>query len=131
MTQKLWLLNVSYFKILVTNIGGNELQYFDHTLFENNCRLSQVNLGQGHVTPEISTSLFYNNEKLRVADFSSLNARIPSQLFLTVPKMEWISLRGNDIPVVTTLITKDKKRLEFLDLSNCQIRAILGHDNKN
>lgn len=110
----------------MTNIGGNQLARLDHTLFENNCHLSSVSVGHGYVEPVVSASLFYNSDRLRIADFSSLGARIPSQLFLTTDRVEWISLRGNEIPVLTTLIAKNKRRLEFLDLSNCQIRAVLA-----
>ena len=90
----------------------------------------RLNLAHGLVPPVISASLFYNNPKLKIADFSSLNSRIPSQLFLTTNALEWISLRGNEIPVLTTLIAKHKRRLRFLDISNCEIRAVLGNDNQ-
>ena len=114
----------------MTNLGGNALTFFDHTMFENNCKLTSVNLAHGLVPPVISASLFYNNPKLKIADFSSLNSRIPSQLFLTTNALVWISLRGNEIPVLTTLIAKHKRRLRFLDISNCEIRAVLGNDNQ-
>ena len=74
---------------------------------------------------ELSSSLFYNNGELKRIDFTNGRSAIPSQLFLSTPKVEWLSLDGNFVPVLTPLLLRKKKKLEFLTMAECEIEAVL------
>ena len=74
---------------------------------------------------DISSSLFYNNEELKRVDLTNGKSSIPSQLFIPLPKVEWLSLDGNFIPVLTPLLLRKKKKLEYLTMAECEIEAVL------
>ena len=64
-------------------------------------------------------------KELKRLELRDRNTLIPSQLLTSASKLEWISLDGNYIPVLTPYLLRNKKRLSFLSLSECEIEAVL------
>ena len=96
------------------------------SLLTNQCELENIHLGYSVSNGmDISSSLFYNNEELKRVDFTNGRSSIPSQLFIPLPKVEWLSLDGNFIPVLTPLLMRKKKKLEYLTMAECEIEAVL------
>ena len=98
------------------NIAGNQLVHLEASLLTNQCELENIHLGYSVSNGmDISSSLFYNNEELKRVDLTNGKSSIPSQLFIPLPKVEWLSLDGNFIPVLTPLLLRKKKKLEYLE----------------
>ena len=138
----------SHYIDLDLNLGGNQLQRYDFSLLENNCNLEKVHFGQSFQKTEVTSALFYNNQKLKRVDLTSLKTSIPSQIFNTAKEVEWLSLDDNIIPgkvrlccivyaelknlfifnlstVLTPVFVSKKPALKFLSLSQCEIEAVL------
>ena len=64
-------------------------------------------------------------KELKKIDLSKSDALIPSQLLAPAAKLEWISLAGINIPVLTPFLLKNKKKLAFFSLADCKIQAVL------
>ena len=108
------------------NIAGNQLVHLEASLLTNQCELENIHLGYSVSNGmDISSSLFYNNEELKRVDLTNGKSSIPSQLFIPLPKVEWLSLDGNFIPVLTPLLLRKKKKLEYLTIAECEIEAVL------
>ena len=113
-------------RFLELNIAGNQLVHLEASLLTNQCELENIHLGYSVSNGmDISSSLFYNNEELKRVDLTNGRSSIPSQLFLPLPKVEWLSLDGNFIPVLTPLLLRKKKKLEYLTMAECEIEAVL------
>ena len=56
---------------------------------------------------------------------AGMRSNIPSQLFIPVVSLEWLSLDDGFIPVLTPLIVTNKPKLKYLSLASCKIEAVL------